>query len=122
MQLGVRAQARTRKSRVPAQAGTHVPVRTMPFVYLLASKPHGTLYVGSTFELARRVWQHKTRAIPGFAAKYGVDRLVWFETHESLETALVRERQIKKWKRDWKINLIERENPHWADLYPFLSP
>jgi putative endonuclease len=107
---------------VPAQAGTHVPVRTMPFVYLLASKPYGTLYVGSTFELARRIWQHKTRAIPGFAAKYGVDRLVWFETHESLETALVRERQIKKWKRDWKINLIERENPHWADLYPSLSP
>ena len=80
------------------------------------------LYVGSTFELARRVWQHKTRAIPGFTAKYGVDRLVWFETHESLETALVRERQIKKWKRDWKINLIERENPNWADLYPSLSP
>jgi putative endonuclease len=92
----------------------------MPFVYLLASKPYGTLYVGSTFELARRVWQHKTRAIPGFTTKYGVDRLVWFETHERLETALVRERQIKKWKRDWKINLIERENPHWADLYPIL--
>src|SRR5689334_8551034 len=98
------------------------PVRTMPFVYLLASKPYGTLYVGSTFGLARRVWQHKTRAIPGFTAKYDVDRLVWFETHERLETALVRERQIKKWKRDWKINLIERENPHWADLYPSLSP
>ena len=94
----------------------------MPFVYLLASKPYGALYVGSTFELARRVWQHKTRAIPGFTAKYGVHRLVWFETHERLETALVRERQIKKWKRDWKINLIERENPHWADLYPSLSP
>ena len=94
----------------------------MPSVYLLASKPHGTLYVGSTFELARRVWQHKTRAVPGFTAKYGVDRLVWFEAHERLETALVRERQIKKWKRDWKINLIERENPHWADLYPSLSP
>jgi putative endonuclease len=99
-----------------------IAVRTMPFVYLLASKPYGTLYVGSTFELARRVWQHKTRAAPGFAAKYSVDRLVWFETHEHLETALVRERQIKKWKRDWKINLIERENPHWADLYPSLSP
>jgi putative endonuclease len=107
---------------VPAQAGTHVPVRTMPFVYLLASNPYGTLYVGSTFELARRVWQHKTRAIPGFTAKYGVNRLVWFETHERLETALVRERQIKKWKRDWKINLIERENPHWVDLYPSLPP
>jgi putative endonuclease len=105
----------------PCAGRDHVPVRTMPFVYLLASKPYGTLYVGSTFELARRVWQHKTRAIPGFTAKYGVDRLVWFETHERLETALVRERQIKKWKRDWIINLIERENPHWADLYPSLS-
>ena len=94
----------------------------MPFVYLLASKPYGTLYVGATFELARRVWQHKTRAVRGFTAEYGVDRLVWFETHENLETALVRERQIKKWKRDWKINLIERENPHWLDLYPSLSP
>ena len=68
------------------------------------------------------VWQHKARVIPGFTAKYGVDRLVWFETHESLETALLRERRIKKWKRDWKINLIERENPHWADLYPSLLP
>jgi putative endonuclease len=64
----------------------------------------------------------KHASSPGFTAEYGVDRLVWFETHESLETALVRERQIKKWKRDWKINLIERENPHWADLYPSLSP
>ena len=92
------------------------------FAYILASKPHGTLYVGSTADLIRRVWEHKIKAIPGFTAKYGVDRLVWFETHESLETALVRERQIKKWKRDWKINLIERENPRWADLYPSLSP
>jgi putative endonuclease len=98
-------------------SGPHDAVRLSPRLY-----PYGTLYVGSTFELARRVWQHKTRAIPGFTAKYGVDRLVWFETHESLETALVRERQIKKWKRDWKINLIERENPHWTDLYPSLSP
>jgi putative endonuclease len=61
---------------------------------------------------ARRVWEHKTRAVRGFTATYGVDRLVWFEAHETLEAALVRERQIKEWKRDWKINLIERENPH----------
>jgi putative endonuclease len=88
----------------------------MAFVYLLASKPYGTLYVGSTFDLPRRVFEHKTRAIPGFTAKYRVDRLVWFEAHEGLEGALIRERQIKKWKRDWKINLIERDNPHWIDL------
>ena len=93
----------------------------MPFVYLLASKPYGTLCVGSTFDLARRVAEHKLRAVPGFTAKYRVDRLVWFEVHDTLESALVRERQIKKWKRDWKINLIERDNPHWVDLFSSLS-
>jgi putative endonuclease len=92
----------------------------MPFVYMLASKPHGTLYIGSTFELARRVFEHKMKLMPGFTAKCGVDQLVWFEAHESLETALVRERQIKKWKRDWKINLIEHDNPYWIDLYSSL--
>jgi len=94
----------------------------MFFVYILASRHYGTLYVGSTTDLARRVWEHKTRAVLGFTAKYGVDRLVWFEVHQTLEAALVRERQIKRWKRDWKINLIEAENPHWVDLYPSLSP
>jgi len=88
----------------------------MAFVYLLSSKAYGTLYVGSTFDLPRRVAEHKAQAVPGFTAKYGVNRLVWYETHETLEGALIRERQIKKWKRDWKINLIERDNPHWVDL------
>jgi putative endonuclease len=78
---------------------------------MLAGAPYGTLYTGSTFDLARRVSEHKLKAVPGFTAKYGVDRLVWFEAHEILETALVRERQIKKWKRDWKINLIETRQP-----------
>ena len=68
----------------------------MPFVYMLASKPYGTLYIGSTFDLARRVSEHKMKAAPVFTAKYSVDRLVWFEAHETLETALIRERQIKK--------------------------
>ena len=94
----------------------------MPFAYLLASKPYGTLYVGSTFDLARRVFEHKSRAFPGFTAKYGVDRLVWYEAREGLEGALLRERQIKAWKRDWKINLIERENPHWSDLTGHFQP
>ena len=89
---------------------------------LLASKPYGTLYVGLTTELARRVWEHKTKALPDFTTKYGVDRLVWFEVHETLAGALVRERQIKRWKRDWKINLIESDNPRWMDLYSSLSP
>ena len=94
----------------------------MAFVYLLASKPNGTLYVGSTSDLARRVWEHKIKAIPGFTAKYGVDRLVWFEIHELLAAAAQRERRIKEWQRAWKIALIERDNPHWVDLYPTLSP
>jgi putative endonuclease len=91
----------------------------MAFVYLLASKPYGTLYVGSTFDLLRRVFEHKAKAVPGFTAKYGVDRLVWYEAYEE---ALLRERQIKKWKRDWKINLIEQDNPHWIDLSTSLTP
>jgi putative endonuclease len=93
----------------------------MFFVYLLASKPNGTLYVGSTSSLLRRVWEHKNRVVAGFTARYGVDRLVWFEVHESLMSARQRERQIKEWQRDWKIALIERDNPHWIDLYPGLS-
>jgi putative endonuclease len=94
----------------------------MAFVYLLSSKPHGTLYIGSTADLARRVWQHKVKVIPGFTAKYSVNRLVWYEIHESLAAAAKRERQIKEWKRAWKIELIEADNPQWIDLYPTLSP
>ena len=94
----------------------------MFFVYLLASRPLGTLYVGMTDDLLRRVCEHKTKAVPGFTAKYGVDRLVWFEAHETLESALLREKRIKDWKRAWKIQLLERDNPHWVDLYPQLSP
>ncbi|HYM71393.1 MAG TPA: GIY-YIG nuclease family protein [Stellaceae bacterium] len=74
----------------------------MSAVYLLASKPHGTLYVGSTSDRVRRVWEHKIKAIPGFTAKYGVGRRVWFEIHGSLAAAARRERQMKEWKRVWK--------------------
>ncbi len=94
----------------------------MFFVYLLASRPHGTLYVGTTDNLLRRVWEHKTKSAPGFTAKYRVDRLVWFEAHETLKSALVQEKRIKDWRRAWKIQLFERDNPHWLDLYPDLSP
>ncbi len=80
------------------------------------------MYVGSTNDLMRRVWEHKVKAIPGFAAKYGVDRLVWLEIHESLAAAAQRERCGKESKRAWKIELIEEDNPHWVDLYPSLSP
>ncbi len=94
----------------------------MFYVYLLASQPQGTLYVGMTDDLVRRVWEHKTKAIPGFTTKYGVDRLVWFEAHETRELAWRREKQIKEWRRGWKISLIEEQNPHWIDLYQSLSP
>ena len=67
------------------------------------------------------MWEHKIKAVPGFTARYGVDRLVWFESRDSAEAAMLREKQIIKWKRDWKLNLIERDNPHWIDLYPNLS-
>ena len=93
----------------------------MFYVYLLASKPYGTLYVGTTTDLARRVWEHKNKLVPGFTKRYGIDRLVWFEAHDSAQTALRREKQIKEWKRDWKINLIEQENRHWVDLFPTLT-
>jgi putative endonuclease len=95
---------------------------SMFYVYLLASKPYGTLYIGTTANLARRIWEHKNKLVAGFTQQYAVDRLVWFEVHESADAALRREKQLKEWKRDWKINLIERENPHWVDLYPTLSP
>ena len=94
----------------------------MFYVYLLASKLHGTLYVGVTSDLARRAWEHKEKAVPGFTKRYRVDRLVWFEAHDSAEAAIRREKQIKEWKRDWKFNLIERDNPHWVDLYSSLTP
>ena len=94
----------------------------MFFVYLLASQPHGTLYVGMTDDLLRRIWEHKMKLVPGFTAKYGLDHLVWFEPHQTREAAWRRERQIKEWKRAWKIELIERDNPQWIDLYSTLSP
>jgi putative endonuclease len=92
----------------------------MFYVYLLASKPYGTLYIGTTADLARRVWEHKNKLVAGFTKQYGVDRLVWYEAHENSAIALRREKQLKEWKRDWKINLLERDNPHWLDLYPNL--
>ena len=94
-----------------------IPEKTF-YVYLLASNMRGTLYVGVTSDLLKRVWEHKNKAIAGFTARFGIDRLVWFEVHGTAEAAIRREKQIKQWKRDWKINLIERDNPYWADLYP----
>lgn len=91
------------------------------YVYMTASRLHGTLYLGVTRDLSHRVWQHKTKAFPGFSAKYGVDRLVWYETYERIEDAIAREKAIKKWRRDGKIRLIEETNPDWSDLYAALQ-
>jgi putative endonuclease len=89
-----------------------------PCVYLLASKYHGTLYVGVTTDLIRRIWEHKNDLVDGFTKKYRVHDLVWFEQHATLDTAIPREKAIKEWKRAWKIELIEITNPTWRDLYP----
>lgn len=86
-------------------------------VYILASGRNGTLYTGVTSDLAARAWQHREKVAEGFTKKYDVRYLVWYENHGSVEAAIIREKQIKKWKREWKINLIEEFNPAWRDLY-----
>ena len=87
-----------------------------PCVYLLASGFHGTLYTGVTSNLPGRVWQHREEVTGGFTKRYGVKRLVWFEVHESMDSAIRREKSIKRWHRQWKIQLVEAENPTWRDL------
>ena len=87
-----------------------------PAVYILASKRNGTLYVGVTSDLARRIGEHKNDLVEGFTQKYGVHMLVYYEMHDDMLSAITREKQINKWNRDWKLRLIERENPEWRDL------
>lgn len=87
------------------------------WVYLLASAPNGTLYIGATSDLVRRVHEHRQKAVAGFTEKYAVNQLVWFEEHATPLTMAARERQLKKWNREWKIRLIEDGNPNWCDLY-----
>lgn len=88
-----------------------------PMVYLLASKPNGTLYIGVLSDLVKRVWQHKNNLVDGFSKKHSVHSLVYFEQYSDMMTAIAREKQLKKWKRSWKIHLIEKGNPNWNDLY-----
>jgi len=87
-----------------------------PVVYLLASKRNGTLYTGVTSDLIGRIYKHRNGLLPGFTREYGVKRLVWFEQHATMESAIIREKRIKKWNRAWKLRLIEAENPVWRDL------
>jgi putative endonuclease len=91
-----------------------------PAVYLLANRRLGALYVGVTSNLVRRVHEHRHEAIDGFTQRYGVHRLVFFEMHDSMAAAIEREKQIKHWKRAWKIELIEKDNPEWKDLWPLI--
>ena len=91
------------------------------YTYILASGPYGTLYTGSTDDLAKRVYEHREKVRSGFTSKYGVTKLVWFEAFEERENAFRRERRIKEWRRAWKIKLIESLNPGWDDLYPELN-
>jgi putative endonuclease len=86
------------------------------FVYILASRKHGTLYIGVTSDLIRRVYEHQQKMVPGFTKRYGVTRLVYFEIYDDAISAITREKELKKWRRDWKIRLIEEANPEWVDL------
>ncbi len=90
------------------------------FVYMLASGHYGTLYIGVTNDLFRRVAEHREALVPGFTRRYGVKFLVWYEEHAEIQEAIAREKVLKRWKRDWKITLLEADNPYWSDLYPAL--
>ena len=89
----------------------------LPCVYMLASKRNGTLYIGVTSDLVQRVWQHKNGVAEGFTKRYRIHILVWYETHETMESAITREKALKEWRRAWKIALIQKDNPAWRDLY-----
>jgi putative endonuclease len=88
-----------------------------PAVYILASKRNGTLYIGVTSDLAKRVWQHKNNLVDGFSKRHSVHLLVWYELYSNMYEAIKREKRLKKWNRKWKLRLIEKKNPNWDDLY-----
>jgi putative endonuclease len=92
-----------------------------PATYILTTNRNGTLYVGVTSDLIRRIWQHRDHLAPGFTNRYNVTRIVWYELHDTMENAITREKQLKKWNRAWKIRLIEESNPYWNDLWPYVS-
>ena len=87
------------------------------YVYMMASKRNGTIYTGVTSDLVKRVWQHKSGEMPGFTSKYKVNQLVYYEIHTDVREAIKREKNIQAWKRNWKLQLIEQNNPNWSDLY-----
>jgi putative endonuclease len=99
----------------------HTPLSKTYYVYILASKRNGTLYIGVTNDLARRSWEHREEIVPGFTKKYGIKMLVYYEMFGDIDAAIHRETRLKKYKRDWKLNLIEQRNPDWSDLSGELS-
>ncbi|MBS1174953.1 MAG: Excinuclease subunit domain protein [Burkholderiaceae bacterium] len=93
------------------------PIMKQPAVYILASERNGTLYIGVTSNLPQRIWQHREGLVEGFTNRYSVKMLVWYEMHESMESAIMREKALKKWRREWKLELIEQNNAQWRDLW-----
>ena len=90
-------------------------------VYLLASRKEGALYLGVTNNLVRRIYEHREKLTPGFSSRYNITRLVWFETYDDPTSAITREKELKKWRRAWKVALVEKKNPNWSDLYPEIT-
>jgi len=112
---------KVRHTRACAEYPWHGQARTLAYyVYILASQKNGTLYVGITNDLIRRIYEHREGQVEGFTRRHGVKSLVYFETLERAEDAIQREKTLKRWPRDWKVNQIERENPHWQDLFQSL--
>ena len=91
------------------------------WIYMITNKPEGVLYIGVTSELVQRIWQHKERCVPGFTSRYNLDRLVYFEEHAEAEAAIRREKRLKFWRREWKLDLVRKFNPDWQDLYPVIT-
>jgi len=91
------------------------------YVYILASRKDGAIYIGVTNDIVRRIYEHRIKAVPGFTSKYNITRLVWFEIYDDPISAICREKELKKWRRVWKIQLIEAQNPQWNDLYESIS-
>jgi len=116
LQIGGTAEAGAPSFRRKPES-REIAMNRQPAVYILASKRNGTLYVGVTSDLVKRIWAHKNNMVEGFTKRYGVHHLVWFEIHDNMESAIKREKQIKEWQRKWKLELIESKNADWQDLY-----
>ena len=89
----------------------------LPCVYIVTNRRNGTLYTGVTSDLVKRIWEHKNKVVDGFTKQYSLNLLVWYEVHETMESAILKEKAMKNWKRQWKLEAIEEKNPNWVDLY-----